>query len=155
MTQLSSEQEQALNQFRPIPLIRNSERASFKTCQYQWNWRWNLGLVPAMQKQSAAWFGSAWHLVMAEYYTPPMNKGVRANGFTRGRDMHETWDEQMKYAYTTIATGDYFGEQEERDFVDARLLGHIMIDGYMAKWQGDPHWEVLMPEQRFRGKYSF
>jgi Zierdtviridae exonuclease len=99
-----------------------------------------------MPKQNAAWFGSCWHIVMAEHYIP---------GRKRGRDMHEVWDEQMKFAYTTIAVGDYFSEDQEREWVDARALGHEMIDGYQQKYKGDPHWEVLMPEQRFRANIPF
>jgi hypothetical protein len=145
----------ALEQFRPIPLLRNSERAAFKTCQAQWSWAWNMGLVPAMPKQDARWFGSAWHVVWAEYYTPPMNNGVRASGFTRGREPHETWDEQMKYAHVKLCTTEWGAPDWEQEWVDAKALGHAMIDGQLAKWKGDPAWEVIYPEHRFRSKIPF
>lgn len=141
----------ALQIFKQIPLIRNSERSDFKACQQRWWWRWVEGLVPAMPRHDARAFGSAWHLALAEYYTPP--PGAK-NGFTRGRDMHETWDEAMGEVYNTIPVG-LMGEEYEREWVDSKILGHMMIDGYMNRWHGDPQWEVLMPEQRFRARITF
>lgn len=133
-----------------LPLIRNSERSDFKSCPARWNWRWRMGLVPAMPKQDARWFGTIWHLVWAEYMTPP--KGTERNpkrGFIRGRDPHETWDEATKDAFVMMAATPFFDDDKEKEFIDARDLGHIMIDGHMKLYQGDPGFEVLMPEQRF------
>lgn len=144
-----------MDQFRSIPMVRNSERSTFKTCQKQWDWAWNQGLELAMPQSDARWFGSCWHVVWAEFYTPPMNNGIRANGFTRGRDPHETWDEQMKGMFNTISVGDYFGEEEEYQWVNATELGHVMIDGQLAMWNGDPQFEVIWPEQRYRAKIPF
>lgn len=145
--------ENDLRRFRQLPLVRNSERASFKTCQAQWNWRWNMGLVPAMPRQDARWFGSAWHIVMAEYYLP--KDSTSGFGRTNVEELHSIWDQQMKGIYTTIAVGPYFGEDSEREWVDACALGHLMIDGYVEYWKGDPGWEILMPEQRFRARVPF
>lgn len=152
MTELTESQAQALNQFRPVPLVRNSERESFNTCHQQWWWRWNLGLVPAMPKQDARWFGTGWHLVWAEYYTPPAGK----DGFTRSeKNPHDTWDEFTRDSFVKISTHAYFSEDDEQEFVNAVTLGHNMIDGQLEKYKGDPGWEVLMPEQRFLARIPF
>jgi hypothetical protein len=145
----------AYNMFRQIPLLRNSERSDFKSCESKWNWRWNHGLVPAMPSTDARWFGTGWHLVWAEYYTPPIKDGKRANGFTRGRDPHETWAQFCKDEYGAVSAGVYWDEAADKEWHDAEALGHIMIDGYLAEYKGDPHWEVLMPEQRFRANIPF
>ena len=98
-----------------------------------------------MPAQDALWFGTAWHVVWANYYIP---------GRKRGKDPHETWDEQMKFAHALIPTGDY-SEDKERDWVDAVPLGHAMIDGQLKEWNGDPGWEVLSPEHRFATNVPF
>ena len=139
-----------------MPLIRNSERNDFKSCPAKWNWRWNQGLVPAMARQDARWFGTIWHLVWAEYMTPPA--GTEKNpkrGFIRGRDPHETWEQATKNAFVTIAAAPYFDDDKEKEFFDASELGHIMIDGHMNTYKGDPGFEVLMPEQRFSAKIPY
>lgn len=141
-----------LRQFRPIPLVRNSERESFNTCHQQWWWRWNMGLVPAMPKQDARWFGTGWHLVWAEKYTPPPGK----DGFTRADvNPHDTWDQFCQNTYAKIAAFPYFSEDDEKEYVDAVVLGHNMIDGQLAQWNLDPGFEVLMPEQRFKANIPF
>lgn len=141
-----------LGMFRPIPLIRNSERKSFKNCQQQWFWRWVQNLVPAMPRFRAVDFGSLWHLIMAHYYCPPGAK----DGFSRAtaEELHTLCDELFKGVYQVIPIGEY-SEETEREWVDARALMHIMIDGYLEKHKGDPYWEVLMPEQRFKAKIPF
>ncbi|AAN02126.1 exonuclease [Mycobacterium phage Barnyard] len=136
-----------------LPLMRNSERKDFKTCQTKWNWSWNHGLVLKIPTTSAAWFGTGWHLVWAEYYTPPKGK----DGFHRGRDPHETWAEYCKGEYAAISSGPYWDEVAEKEWHDAEALGHIMIDNYLAEYgnPADPHWEVLMPETRIRAKIPY
>ena len=148
---LTSDQQQALRQFRPVPLVRNSERYNFKTCPAQWNWRWNMGLVPAMQRQDSRWFGSGLHLALAEWYTPPKAK----NGFVRGRDPRETWSEFAKDAYNSICTSDYWDDNSDKEWTDANELGHIMLTAYLGHYGTDDAWEVLMPETRFRAKIPF
>jgi hypothetical protein len=125
---------------RDVPFIRQSERSSFKGCQYAWNWAWNMGLTPALPKQDARWFGTGLHLCLAEHYI---------KGKKRGRNMHETWDEFCGENYATIATGPYFKPDE---WVDAKALGHEMIDNYYAEYGDDPDWEVIATEQRYRYK---
>lgn len=142
----------SLNQFRPIPLIRTSERSAFKRCPAAWNWGWNLGLETRMPRQDARWFGTCWHLVWAEMYTPPEGK----DGFTRAdKDPHEIWDALTHDAYVKMTTYPYWGEDAEKEFVDAQKLGHIMIDGQISQWNMDPAWEVIMPEQRFKVNIPF
>lgn len=140
-----------LEQFRTIPLMRNSERAAFKTCPAKWNWAWNMGLTLQMPTKSAAWFGSIVHVAMAEWYAPAGGK----DGFTRGRDPRETIAEEFKNEYTTISAGPYWDEVSEKEYWDAAALGEIMMTAYLAEYGTDDAWEVLMPETRFRAKVAF
>jgi hypothetical protein len=138
-----------------LPMLRNSERFAFKRCQAQWNWAWNyqpggIGLTPIFEPQGARWFGSMLHIALAEWYTPPKGK----NGFCRGRDPRETWEELAKEAHTKLRTTD-FNEEVEQEWADARDLGAIMLAGYLAHHGIDESWEVLMPEQRFDAKIPY
>lgn len=141
----------ALDQFRPLPLLRNSERSDFNTCPQKWQWRWNEGLIPAMPMKSAAWFGSIVHLALAEWYLPAGAK----NGFVRGRDPRETVEEAFKNQFVTISAGPYFDEVAEKEYWDAATLGKTMMENYLATYSTDPQWEVLLPEMRFRAKIPF
>lgn len=123
-----------------VPFIRQSERKAFKSCQYQWNWAWNMGFTPALPKSDARWFGTGLHLCLAEWYIP---------GKKRGRDMHETWDEFLGENYDRIATGPYF---QPGEYVDAKELGHEMITNYLKEFGGDSEWEIICTEQRYRMK---
>ena len=132
-----------------LPLIRNSERSDFKSCPKKWQWRWVDGLIPAMPKQDARWFGTMWHLLWATVYTPPGKDGFE-RGVSSHDEIHALWDELTKNAYTSVSGQPYFGDDDEMEFNDACVLGHLMIDGQLKEWNLDPGFEVLMPEQRFR-----
>lgn len=155
MTEITDSQKQALNQFRAIPMLRNSERHAFKTCQAQWNWRWNRGLIPAMDKQDSRWFGGLIHIALQNWLTPPKNATGPKRGFTRGKDPIETWHELCKDAYVSMAASPYFDDDRQRKWVDAALLGETMLAGYLVRYGLDPAWEVINPEQLFRAKVSF
>ena len=155
MTELTSSESHALRQFYPIPMMRNSERHDFKTCPAKWNWRWNMGLVPAMPRQDARWFGGLIHLALARWLMPPENATGPKRGFTRGEDPIATWHALCKDAFVSMASSQYFSSEMERDWTDAEALGELMLAGYLAKYGTDPAWEVLAPEQRFRAKVPF
>lgn len=133
-----------------IPLLRNSERYSFKRCQQQWHWAWNLGLVPVQVKQDARWFGTGIHLVLAEYYTPVDN-----DGFKRGRHPLETWEEFCNGQNAILKAGSYYDDEAEYEFIQAKELGDSMLTEYIAAYGDDSHWEVLMPETRFEANIPF
>lgn len=136
----------------PRFFLRNSERSSFKICPMQWYWAWEMGLVPAMPKQDARWFGSGLHVALAEWYQP---EGAK-NGFVRGRDPRETFEEYCGSIYTTIAAQPFFAEQGEGEYVEAKKLGVDMLTGYMEYYDGtDPTVEVIFPEYRYNTKVPY
>lgn len=122
----------------PIQMLRSSERSTFKRCPQQWHWSYVEGLRQNGDEALALWFGTGMHLVWAEYYVP---------GFVRGRDPHSTWDEYCEgYDWAQIRLND---DQDGYEvFMDARTLGHMMIDGYLAEYGSEPHIEVIASEQR-------
>ena len=133
-----------------LQMIRNSERASFKRCQQQWQWGWNMGLVPTTQRTDARWFGTGIHLCLAEYYTPPGK-----DGFQRGRNPLETWAEFCKGQHSMIKAGDWYDADAEYEFAEFQGLGEIMLTQYLMHYGEDSHWEVLMPETRFEANIPY
>lgn len=90
------------------------------------------------------------HLAFAEYYTPPGD-----NGFVRGKNPLETWEEYCAGQNAILKAGDYYDDNAEYEFVQAKELGDCMITEYLAMYGDDPHWEVLMPETRFEATIPF
>lgn len=132
-----------------IPMMRNSERKSFKTCQAAWYWGWVEGWKPANELRGAAWYGSLLHIALAEHYRPGKT------GFDRSKPLLEAWEELTKDLYMSISSGRNFGDSEEQEFYNAKQLGITMLTGYEKKWGNDGHWEVLLPESRFAAKIAY
>ncbi|WPH58010.1 Cas4 exonuclease [Gordonia phage LuckyLeo] len=124
-----------------LQMLRSSERAQFKKCPQAWWWGYVEQLRLAGSESIPLWFGTGLHLVWAEFYIP---------GSKRGRNPHETWDEYCgdeNFDVVRIITDVEDGHEL---FVDAKELGHIMIDAYFEEYGGDPSWYVVAPEQRIR-----
>lgn len=119
--------------------LRSSERKTFKTCPQQWWWSYVEGLRSTGAESTALWFGTGMHLVWAEWYIP---------GSKRGRDPHETWEEWCGPANVDKVKIDT--PEEYGIFVDAKELGHIMIDEYLKLYGNDDHLIVIASELRFR-----
>ena len=123
-----------------LPLLRTSERTTYKRCPWQWYQSYERGLTPVNPRQDARWFGTGIHLCKAEWYIP---------GRERGRNMHDTWDEYAQDTYVTVAAQGLIDDDWKREHVDANDLAHAMIDGHMALYGDDDNWEVIAAEQRF------
>lgn len=122
-----------------LPIIRTSERRTFKECQQKWWWAWREGLRPKRENKLPLWFGTGIHLALAEWYCGP--------GLKRGPHPAETWV-------------DYVGNEEwvvnsapagaEKEWVDAKELGIAMMEGYVEKYGRDEAWHIIAPEQTFQ-----
>lgn len=123
-----------------LPLLRTSERTSYKRCPWQWYQSYERGLTPVNPKQDARWFGTGIHLCKAEWYIP---------GRKRGRDMHDTWDEYAKDTFTAIQAQGLVDDEWTKEHIDANELAHAMIDGHLSMYGHDENWEVISAEQRF------
>ena len=114
-----------------------------------------MGLVPAMPRQDARWFGGLIHQALAEWLMPPKGAKGPKRGFVRGKDPIQTWHELCKDAFVSMAASQYFSSELAREWEDAEALGELMLLGYLNHYGMDDAWEVLNPEQRFRAKISF
>jgi hypothetical protein len=117
--------------------LRNSERGTLNKCPQRWWWSWREGLRPK-ETQQALWFGTGIHLALAHYYQP---------GKKRGKDMIDLWREYAEGEAESVRVS--MGGIDEDKYVDARDLGETMLSGYMKRYNGDKHWDVVGTEQTF------
>lgn len=124
-----------------LPMLRQSERASFKRCNWAWYQRHVLGLAPRVERKDEADFGTIWHECMAEYYIP---------GLVRGPHPAETWAERAKvHINDTVKTRENVSGEEVAKWEDFYPLGLDLAEAYVDLYQGDPSWEILDAERRF------
>lgn len=124
-----------------LPIIRTSERRTFKRCPQQWYWAWRMGLKQRYRQADALWFGTGIHLALAEWYCGP--------GLRRGPHPAETWLEYVadEEAKVRVATGDKWDDDV---WLDAKALGVTMLEEYLALYGQDDSWHVIAPEQAFK-----
>lgn len=123
-----------------VPLLRTSERNDFKRCPWLWHETWINGLR-SRREPTWAWFGTAIHRGLEARYPVGKKRGAVS-------DMHDAFDEALDNQARRIYTEG--AEVDETEIVDGRLLGHAMLDGYVAHYGEDRHWEVLHTEQPFQ-----
>lgn len=123
--------------------IRNSERGTLYKCPQRWWWAWREGLRPK-ETAKALWFGSAIHAALADYYRPGTKRSMDyIDRFREYADMEE------EYIRTNV------GDVDEEKWVDARVLGETMLEGYHKHYAGDRKWDVIATEQTFSVRIPF
>lgn len=137
-----------------IPLVRSSERGSFKNCQWAWWQSYVRQIVPVTTDLGAREEGTGIHLAMAEYYV---------KGSVRGRPMIDTWLEWCEeYRKNATKTEKGLAKWNEKDpkgvtdkerFDEMKARGVHILSEYMKKYASegvaDPDWEVIATEQTF------
>lgn len=116
--------------------MRTSERGSLKSCAQQWYWSQVEGLAP-VRAANPLWFGSAIHEGLASWYQ---------KGLLRGPHPVETFDKFLEGERAMIVTND----DQEAQYVDARNLGHDMLNRYVEFYGKDDTWDVIATEKTFR-----
>lgn len=125
---------------RTIPLIRTSERGTFKSCPWLWYHSWVLGFT-TRRVPTWSWFGTAWHKAMEARYPIGRKRGSLA-------DMIDAFKEAVGEEQRRVWTND--GEIDEEEVVDGLELGVAMLQAYVEHWGRDQHWQVLHTEQPFQ-----
>jgi hypothetical protein len=124
-----------------LPLLRQSERATFKRCPWKWYQLHVNGITPKVEKYAqTADFGTIFHVALAEYYLP---------GTKRGPHPAETWQKLANDVRTTIRSAEMRDDELIATWDDFYELGLMLCDAYIERYQGDPHWDVLDAERRF------
>lgn len=122
-----------------VPILRTSERKTFKRCPRRWWWSYREGLKPVGSEATPLWFGTGVHLALAEYYIP---------GTKRGRHPAETFEEFAGDTLHTIKTADATDERVA-EYEDGKALGIRLMDEYVKCWNGDRSWDFIQAEKTF------
>jgi hypothetical protein len=125
---------------KPLPLLRNSERADFKRCPQRWWWGWRQGLVPQGPPNINLWFGEGIHLALALWYQPGLKRGV---------DPRVTWKKFVSEDIRFIRT-EFARDYDMKEYVDAEEFGVELLGNYLAEYGRDRSWDIIAPEQNFQ-----
>lgn len=128
--------------YSDVPMLRTSERKSFKRCPQQWWWGYRQGLVSPKVKADALWFGIGMHIALQERYK---HKGKR-----RGANMLKVWRDYVNDEVAYVKTLPLGYADEEAVYVDAKELGEAMIGAYLDHYGKDERWYVISAEQTFQ-----
>jgi hypothetical protein len=124
-----------------LPLLRQSERSAFKRCNWAWYQEYVLRQRPIVEKwKEAADFGTLFHVALAEYYLP---------GLERGPHPADTWDKLAADVVVSLKTMEYVNDEQVSTWEDFHDLGMDLAEEYINKYETDPHWFVLDAERRF------
>lgn len=120
-----------------LPLIRTSERGSFKRCRLQWKWAYLDKLRPVSLSPPLR-FGRMVHEALEAYYVPGRERGPHPV-----KTFLELYDADLEKAQEDFGWGSRVGE----DWLDAREMGEDMLTRYVDRWrEEDKLWEVVAPE---------
>jgi hypothetical protein len=125
---------------RKVPILRNSERTTFRRCPQKWWWAYREGLVGKYEQANALWFGTGVHAALAQWYRRGRGRGLRPD---------VAWAQWVADDIREIRTAISQDFQEDV-FVDARQLGEAMLLGYREKFGIDEDWDVIATEQAFQ-----
>lgn len=125
-----------------LPMLRTSERASFKRCPLAWDWYWNQGWRRGGKSPNALWFGTGVHLAFADWYIP---------GAKRGIDPRETWAKYCREEIRAVKVDrvNPLTDEQELAWTDARDLGDHVLGHYLERYGNDESWDVIAREQTF------
>lgn len=123
------------------PIIRTSERTKFKRCQQAWWWAYRWGLKGKFREADPLWFGTGVHEALAQWYKGP--------GLKRGMHPAKYWERWVGDEINEIRTA-VSGDFNEDVWVDAKVLGIAMLEGYVERYGKDPTWHVIAPEESFQ-----
>jgi len=124
-----------------LPVLRTSERASFRRCPLtqQWWWAYREGWTPKIKQADARWFGIGIHTALEKWYLKGKKRGPHP------ADTFDSWcGDEIGYAKTWL--GDNY---DEPVWEDMRDLGVAMLEGYVDHWGKDSQWYVIAIEQPF------
>lgn len=124
-----------------LPLLRQSERAAFKRCNWAWYQQYVRHIRPKVVSfEEAADFGTLIHVALAGYYIP---------GTERGPHPADTFADLAKDKVANVKTVEYTNDEQVAKWEDFHDLGIDLMEAYVDHYRGDPHWFILDAERRF------
>lgn len=122
-----------------LPMLRTSERGTFKRCHWKWYHEFELDMKPKTDKPPLR-FGTIIHQSLARYYIPGTKRGVRP-WLTFNRLYKKECREQEGYGFRVA---------DDDAWVSAGDLGPDMLKRYVEHYGTDDEWEVIHTEMPFQ-----
>jgi len=122
------------------PMVRTSERSSWNTCRWAWNWGYNDRLKP-IEERPALKFGTLVHKALEVRY--PVGK-------RRGPKPAQTFEKEYLKACSEVEKQFGIQMRDEEEWVDALELGIDMLEHYLEVYGRDEEWEVVASEMTFK-----
>lgn len=119
-----------------LPVVRSSERITYKRCEKKWYWAYRRGLVPKTVSFGALDLGTWMHTALAEWY----GKGFKRNGTLLEQFQLATEQAMAKAQQDNVP--DYMLERAE----ELIMLGEVMAGAYDKHYGRDPKVYVLKAE---------
>lgn len=124
-----------------LPMLRTSERSTFKRCHWKWWWEFEEVLKPKTDVPPLR-FGSLVHKALADYYKPGIKRGPKpAASFRKYYDQELKLQEQFGFRVPDV--------EADEIWVEAGTLGEAMLTHYIEHYGADDEWEVIVTEQPF------
>ena len=125
-----------------LPMLRTSERGTFKRCRWKWWQEFEEKLKPQAAVPPLR-FGSLIHMALADYY----KKGVK-RGPHPARSFAKYYEAEIK------AQGEFGFRVDDLEadevWAEAGELGEDMLNHYVEQYGADDEWEVVVTEQPFQ-----
>jgi hypothetical protein len=96
-------------------------------------------LKPKGSESTPLWFGTGFHLALANWYLPGLKRGIHPA---------ETFAKFAEDSLYTIKVADAT-EETVADYEDGAELGRIMCEQYVKLYGTDPSWDFIQAEQSF------
>jgi hypothetical protein len=123
-----------------LPILRTSERATFKRCPWRWLQEYEYGYRPISADADAAWLGIGIHEALAGWYLKGKRRGPHP-----ARAFAEWAGEEI--AYVKSYADETF---DEGVWMDAKELGIAMLENYVDHYGKDTQWHIIATEEPFR-----
>jgi hypothetical protein len=125
---------------RPVLLVRNSERQTFKRCEQMWWWNF-VDLLKPTEEGKALRFGDLVHRALEAHYIPGKKRGIKP--WVAYERIYKQQLREGREALNMVA--------EDQGWVDAGELGVAMLRGYYDEFANtDAQYEVISSEQIFQ-----
>jgi PD-(D/E)XK nuclease superfamily len=124
-----------------LPMLRTSERGTFKRCRWLWEKEY-IRLLKPNEDTPPLMFGSMWHIAMHGYYKKGKRRGPHPAGL---------FEKAIESEAARVAKLTGMAEHELTDkWADRIELGVAMANNYIETYGKDEEYEVLATELPFQ-----
>lgn len=125
-----------------LPMLRTSERSTFKRCRWKWYHEFEEILKPRTPVPPLR-FGSLVHMALADYYVKGIRRGPHpAKSFAKHYEAEAKRQGEFGFRVDDLEADEKWAEAGE--------LGEAMLNHYIERYGRDDEWEVLVTEVPFK-----